>query len=60
MASRSPSIFAGTTHMMREYTKIGGFAMSTHARAESHNALFGRTVITIEYSDYQLKTTAEK
>ena len=55
VASRSPSIFAGTTHMMRQYTKVDGFAMATHARAESHNALFGRTVVTIDYSDYKLE-----
>jgi hypothetical protein len=54
-ASRSPSIFAGTTHMMRQYTKVDGFAMATHARAESHNALFGRSVVTIDYSDYKLE-----
>lgn len=60
IASRSPSIFAGTTHMMRDYTKMDGYAMAIHARAESHNALFGRTVITIDYSDYKLQTSDEK
>lgn len=60
IASRSPSIFAGTTHMMRDYAKMGGFAMATHARAESHNALFGRTVIIIDYSDYKVETSDQK
>jgi hypothetical protein len=60
IASRSPSIFAGTTHMMREYTKMSGFAMATHARAESNNALFGRTVIIIDYSDYKVETSDQK
>jgi hypothetical protein len=60
IASRSPSIFAGTTRMMRDYTKMSGFAMATHARAESHNALFGRTVIVIDYSDYKLETSDQK
>lgn len=55
IASRSPSIFAGTTHMMRDYIRIDGFAMATHARAESHNAVFGKTVVTIDYSDYQIE-----
>ena len=55
IASRSPSLFAGTTHMMRQYTKIDGFAMATHARAESHNAVFGRTVVTIDYSEYHIE-----
>jgi hypothetical protein len=57
-ASKSPSPFAGTTHMMRQYTNISGYAMATHARAESHNPLFGRTVVTIDYSDYELQTDA--
>jgi hypothetical protein len=54
--TKSPSPFAGTTQMMRQYTNIDGFSMSAHARAESHNALFGRTVIIIDYTDYQLHT----
>lgn len=52
--SKSPSIFAGTTHMMRDYSVIDGFAQATHARAES-DGLFGRTVIVIDYSDYQIQ-----
>jgi hypothetical protein len=60
IASRSPSIFAGTTHMMRRYTNISGFAMAEHARAESNSALFGRTVVTIDYSDYQLQLASAK
>ena len=54
VASKSPSVFAGTTHMMREYRNIEGFAMATHARAESSSFLFGRTVVLIDYSDYHL------
>lgn len=55
VASKSPSPFAGTTHMMREYTEIDGFPMATHARAESKSDLFGRTVVTIDYADYRLQ-----
>ena len=35
VASKSPSAFAGTTHMMRQYMNIDGYPMATHARAES-------------------------
>jgi hypothetical protein len=58
VASKNPSAFSGTTHMMRQYAKINGFSMSMHARAESDSMLFGRTVVTIDYSNYnlQLKT----
>jgi negative regulator of sigma E activity len=55
IGTKSPSPFAGTTQMTRQYTNIDGYSMAEHARAESHNALFGRTVVTIEYTDYQLR-----
>jgi hypothetical protein len=54
IASKSPSPFAGTTHLMREYTDIDGFSMAKHARAESNSIFFGRTVVTIDYRDYRL------
>jgi hypothetical protein len=60
VASKSPSAFAGTTHMMRQYTNISGFSMATHARAESKSMLFGRTVVTIDYSDYRLQLRESK
>ena len=60
IASRNPSPFSGTTHMMRQYENINGFAMAMHARAESHSLLYGRTVVKIEYSDYKLQLKAGK
>jgi hypothetical protein len=54
VASKNPSVLAGTTHMMRQYANISEFSMATHARAESTSALFGHTVVTIDYSGYQL------
>jgi hypothetical protein len=59
IGSKSPSPFAGTTHMMRLYSIVDGFSMATHARAESHNAVFGKTVVTIDYTDYQFHTDTE-
>ncbi|HEY2467712.1 MAG TPA: hypothetical protein VGI45_07710 [Terracidiphilus sp.] len=55
VASQKPSIFAGTTHMMRRYANMTGYAMATHARAESSSMLFGRSVVTIDYSDYKFQ-----
>ena len=55
VSSKNPSAFAGTTHMMRQYSNINGFAMATHARAESTSMLFGQTVIVIDYSDYKMQ-----
>lgn len=56
VASKVPSVFAGTTHMMRQYANIQGFAMATHARAESSTFLYGKTVVTIDYSNYSIQT----
>lgn len=52
--SKSPSIFAGRTHMERHYQIMSGFGMATHARAESDGGLLGRTVVTIDYQDYKI------
>ena len=54
-ASKAPSIFAGTTHMMRDYTDMYGISMATHARAESSTFLYGKTVVTIDYIGYQIQ-----
>lgn len=54
VASKKPFVFAGTTKMMRSYVKMTGYAMATHAHAESSSFLFGRTAVNIEYSDYHL------
>ena len=54
VASRRPSILAGRTSMLREYRKVNGYAMATHARAESNSRIIGRTVVTVEYSHYHL------
>ncbi len=60
IASKSPSAFAGTTHMMRQYVEIEGYPMATHARAESNSALFGRTVVVIDYGQYDLEMAPAK
>lgn len=54
-ASKSPSVFAGTTKMMRRYAKMQSYAMAVHARADSSSMFFGRTVTTIDYSDYHFQ-----
>lgn len=60
VASKNPSSFAGTTHMMRQYVEIDGYPMATHARAESYSALFGRTVVVIDYGQYHLELSPAK
>jgi hypothetical protein len=41
--------------MMRQYANINGYSMAMHARAESDSFFFGRTVVTIDYSNYNLQ-----
>jgi hypothetical protein len=60
IGSKSPSIWAGPTKMMRQYTNMNGFAMATHARAVANSFLFGQTVVTIDYSDYQIQLRPAK
>lgn len=60
VASKSPNPFSGTTHMMRQYANIDGYAMATHARAESVSGLFGRTLVLIDYLDYHFQIKPEK
>jgi hypothetical protein len=55
VATEAASIFSGPAHMMRQYANIDGYSMAMHARAESDSSLIGRTVITIDYSNYHLQ-----
>jgi hypothetical protein len=57
-STKSPSMLTGPSHVMRRYTLIDGYAQATHARAESDSALFGKTVVTIDYSGYEIKIRA--
>lgn len=59
-ASRSSSVFTGPTKMMRQYVDVDGFAQATHARAESDSSLFGKTVVTIDYRDYQIELSQRR
>ncbi len=60
IASKSPSIWAGTTKMMRQYMLVDGYSQAMHARAESNSFFFGRTVVVIDYSDYKLQLRPAK
>jgi hypothetical protein len=60
VASKAPSVFAGATHMTRQYANIYGFSMATHARAESSTFLYGRIVVTIDYTNYSIQRSQPK
>lgn len=57
-ASKSVSIFTGATQLMRQYASESGFSQATHARAVSNSFLFGQTVVTIDYSEYETQLRA--
>jgi hypothetical protein len=59
-ASKGVSVFTGPTQMMRQYVNVDGFAEATHARATSSSFLFGQTVVTIDYGDYQIQLRPAK
>jgi outer membrane lipoprotein-sorting protein len=59
-ASQSPSVFTGPAQVMRQYARIDGFGMATHARAVSDSILLGRTTVTIDYADYKIQILPAK
>lgn len=59
-SSKSPSVFTGPTQMSRHYTNVDGFAEATHAHAVSDSSLFGRTVVTIDYTGYKIQRRQAK
>jgi hypothetical protein len=54
-ATQSPSVFTGPAQVERRYVNVNGFGMATHAKAISDSFLLGRTIITIDYRDYQIQ-----
>jgi len=55
VSTKSPSMFSGPSHVARQYSLVSGFAQAMHARAESDSSLFGKTIVKIEYGDYQVQ-----
>jgi len=58
--SESASIFTGLSKLVRHYANVNGFAMATYARAETDSFLLGRTIITIDYQNYQIQIVPSK
>jgi outer membrane lipoprotein-sorting protein len=59
-STKSPSLLTGPADVLRHYTSVSGFAQATHARAVSNSFLFGKTVITIDYTGYQVQLRTAK
>jgi hypothetical protein len=59
-ATKSNSLLTGPAQVMRQYANLSGFAQATHARAVSDSVLFGQTIVTIDYTDYQIQLRLPK
>jgi|ERR1035437_1774508 hypothetical protein len=54
-ASKSASILTGPAQIVRQYANVSGFPMATHLKAVSNSRVLGRTVVKIDYQDYQIQ-----
>lgn len=55
----SPSLWTGRPTIVLEYVKVAGFSMTKTSHASSGSLLFGKSELTIEYSDYAVTGTAK-
>lgn len=55
ITAKSPTVFAAPTHVTRQYARVDGFPMATHATASTSIWLIGPTTIQIDYSDYAIQ-----
>jgi hypothetical protein len=54
-ASKSASVLTSAAQLTRQYAELDGFSEATHARAVSNSFLFGQTVVTIDYQNYNIQ-----
>ncbi len=52
--TQSPSFFAGSPFIQRQYEEADGFALARQSKATTQGFLLGSTEILIQYSDYKL------
>ena len=55
VATKSHSMLTEPAQVMRQYARVNGFAMATHARAVSSSSLLGQTIVKIDYLGYEIK-----
>lgn len=55
VGTKASSMWTGPARVMRQYGRFSGFSQATHARAESDSALFGKSIVTIDYQDYKVE-----
>jgi outer membrane lipoprotein-sorting protein len=59
-ATKKPSIWSGPAQMTRDYAKFNGYSEATHAQAISDSSIFGQTMVTIDYQDYQMQLSPSR
>ncbi len=57
-ASKSPMLLTSAAEVSRQYSKVNGFPMATHAKAVSNSGLLGQTIVKIDYKDYEVALQA--
>lgn len=50
----SLSFWVGKPYIVQDFDKVGSFWMASHNRSESQSFLLGSSVLTIDYSQYQV------
>ena len=55
--TQASSFLTSNTVVARDYESLQGIPMATRAQANTHNFLFGDTVLKIDYVGYQLQLT---
>jgi hypothetical protein len=53
-ASKSAFFLASAAEVSRQYQEMDTLPMATHAQAVSGSALLGRTIVKVDYTNYQL------
>lgn len=56
IAGKSPFFLASAADVTRQYTQINNLPMAAHAEAISGGTLLGRTVVKVDYSNYQISS----
>ena len=56
--AKNPSWWISSTEIHHRYTKIDGFWLPFHNESVTHVRVGGEAVLTIEYTDYKIKTAA--
>ncbi|MBV8819424.1 MAG: hypothetical protein JO022_13785 [Acidobacteriaceae bacterium] len=55
-SAASMSFFVGKAYIVQDFVKVGDFYMASYNQSKADSRLLGKSDLTIEYSDYEMKT----